>query len=74
MISFTLSLQSYNIYLECRTVADEACIFPFKYNGQVYNGCAVIESGEFWCSTRNQADGTYESLGKCNYECLSNTG
>jgi len=39
----------------CKTVSGDdpnvSCAFPFKFNGTIYNNCALATDG-YWCSTR----------------------
>ena len=39
--------------LECQieTWGDCECVFPFKYNGVLYNSCTDVDEGQLWCAT-----------------------
>ena len=39
--------------LECQieTWGDCECVFPFKYNGVLYNSCTDVDEGQLWCVT-----------------------
>lgn len=43
------------------SAAGQTCVFPFKYNGVQYNGCAPLHSEnrvlDFWCSTKTDRNG-----------------
>ena len=56
---------------DCSTEKGEECVFPFNYKGQVYNGCTRLDHKEkkLWCSTKNKADGSYETWGDCRPSC-----
>jgi len=65
------------------SAAGQQCIFPFKYNGVQYNGCAPLHSEnrllDFWCSTKTDVNGfhitgPFEDPGKyvgfCDSSCI----
>ena len=35
--------------LECRTPRRPNCIFPFSYNGTLYNACIDVNTEFYWC-------------------------
>ena len=39
--------------LECQieTWGDCECVFPFKYNGVLYNSCTDVDEERLWCAT-----------------------
>ena len=58
---------------ECTTQDSEACKFPFRYKGRLYDSCIIIDSLEAWCSTKtdvnyNHIDGP-NTRGKCSSSC-----
>ena len=40
----------------CKTVDGRACVFPFRYNGALYNGCSTVDDTKLWCSTKTDSD------------------
>ena len=48
------------------------CIFPFEYDGETFEVCALDESG-FWCSTKVDSFGRHIGgeghWGTCGLEC-----
>ena len=56
---------------DCKTVKNEKCVFPFKYKNQLYTGCISLDHPEkkLWCSTKNTAEGTYETWDECSPSC-----
>eukprot|EP00095_Tigriopus_kingsejongensis_P002459 maker-scaffold1402_size43054-snap-gene-0.7 protein:Tk02459 transcript:maker-scaffold1402_size43054-snap-gene-0.7-mRNA-1 annotation:"hemolymph proteinase 24" len=54
--------------------SEEVCVFPFQYNGKVYNGCTAEgdPEGHPWCSLRTDEDGVHISgnWGHCTDNCL----
>ena len=68
---------------ECRTTNDgpysnAKCIFPFKYHGKTYDGCAwsCDNGGYYWCSTKvdDNDEHVYGSEGKCASGCDIHSG
>jgi hypothetical protein len=51
------------------------CVFPFKFQGEVYNGCPVDleDPSKRWCSTRVDANGEHITgageFGHCGPDC-----
>ena len=47
------------IILECKTVSNNDCVFPFIYKGVSYNSCTKAESsnGAPWCATKVDSNG-----------------
>ena len=56
-ITILLAVQS------CRTEEGYTCIFPFVYNGAMYNECAPDKSGKPWCPYKLKGDMTYDDVG-----------
>jgi len=62
---------------ECKTESgpstNHTCIFPFVFNGKIYNGCAHDADG-FWCSTNVDSNGTHigelGNWGICGPNCF----
>jgi len=57
---------------QCVTVsgpaAGQSCVFPFKFQGVTYNGCADWEyggenTGKTWCSTSTDLSGEHRDGG-----------
>jgi len=50
---------------DCLTMSGSACIFPFRFRGQVYNSCTVTgdTAGKAWCSTKTDQHGNHVSSG-----------
>ena len=75
-----------NLLAPCKTlhvepISNEKCIFPFKYDGKYYDGCAwsCSNGGYYWCPTQVDEDNNYiaNHWGKCSSECdvsTENTG
>ena len=60
----------------CRTVGPESklCIFPFKYDGNIYNQCTAKDSdlGVPWCATEVEEDDNHvidNEWGDCVEAC-----
>ena len=55
----------------CRTVADDPCIFPFKFNNVTYSNCTWDYSNTAWCSTSVDVHGIHigGSKGTCGTGC-----
>merc|ERR1711894_90567 len=53
----------------------EFCVFPFRYNGIVYNSCTYVDSRRGaegpWCSTKTNRHGVHQkhNWGYCNENC-----
>ena len=48
------------------------CIFPFKYGGKTYEGCAPYSNGNgYWCPYQTYSNGNYKygKTGSCNNYC-----
>ena len=71
-IAFYLS--SIFINVEC-LVEEEMirCVFPFLYNGFLYNGCILDPDDEksYWCATKVDSNGFFcdHEWGHCNENC-----
>ena len=41
-----------SILVDCTTIGgktkDKGCVFPFKFNGETFNGCTEDEDGLWW--------------------------
>ena len=60
------------IYIACKTVKGEKCIFPFKAHGRNHTRCFQINGeGEHKCATEVKPGETVpdEKLGVCNVFC-----
>ena len=61
-------------YSRCKTIGgpskNKHCVFPFKFNGEIYNRCAFGSDG-FWCATKVDSRGLFlaENLGICGSDC-----
>ena len=57
----------------CKTVQNENCIFPFKYNDKMYVECTTDDSdnGRAWCATKVNSDGNVlrGKWGDCGNSC-----
>jgi len=49
-----------------KTVKLGACIFPFKYKGEIYNECYKGKDGE-WCATEVNPEGKMKKYAFCDY-------
>ena len=49
------------------------CVFPFLYNGFLYNGCILDPDDEksYWCATEADENGVFcdHEWGHCNENC-----
>ena len=43
------------------------CIFPFEYNGEIFNECTDKEHDQMWCHTS-------EDWGNCGPDCTTSSG
>ena len=43
------------------------CIFPFEYNGEIFNECTDKEHDQMWCHTS-------EDWGNCGPDCKTSSG
>ena len=43
------------------------CIFPFEYNGEIFNECTDKEHDQMWCHTS-------EDWGNCGPDCTFSSG
>ena len=65
------------ISLECKTnggnVRDEPCVFPFIYEGDVYQKCTAKSHDQHWCFTKINEDGigVGGQWGNCGLGCES---
>ena len=58
---------SYTIYLlGCETKGGAKCVFPFKYDNKTFLACTDYGHDSFWCSTSNNADGSYKTWAECD--------
>ena len=50
---------------------DEACVFPFRYNGVTYTSCTTQDKDQAWCSTKTTLAGTHTPgfYGYCPSTC-----
>lgn len=54
----------------CLTQSGEACVFPFKYRGILYDACTKANHPRFWCATKTNAKGNYiGQWGDCAATC-----
>jgi len=55
----------------CETTTGQACVFPFKYNGKSYSGCAIQGNNESWCYTKvdQTGHGVPGHRGTCASSC-----
>ena len=58
-----------NFVSDCFTKEGQTCVFPFKNKGISYNGCTSADYDQLWCSTKNGADGNYETWDVCTPSC-----
>ena len=72
----------YNIFLDCVTVGGgkigSSCVFPFSWQGMIYNGCTTWNGMSPWCSTLVDDDGIHVGgggyWGYCGSHCKIHTG
>ena len=63
------------ITVEKRFLKNKPCVFPFKYKGNIYNGCITHNDpdGRSWCSTEVDLNGYHilgrELWGHCGTDC-----
>ena len=73
VFKFFLNLLAACKTLDVETISNEECIFPFKYDGKYYDGCAwsCSNGGYYWCPTRVDKDKNYIGgyWGKCSSPC-----
>ena len=84
MIRWSQADNNYKLFLnaECVTKSGaksgQACIFPFIFNGVVYNGCTLDNAGDnkAWCSVGTDADGVHvhSDWGHCPSSCKMHDG
>lgn len=44
----------------------EPCVFPFKYDGEIYENCTTVGyEGHKWCAKDLNSDGTVNFYGIC---------
>jgi hypothetical protein len=58
--------------MQCQTVSNDLCIFPFKFVGRSYDTCITLShpSKEAWCSTKLfQGEHIGKSLTSCQQDC-----
>ena len=63
--------------IDCKTVSgpssNRKCIFPFVFNGTIYNKCAH-DADDFWCSTKVDSKGCHiggqGNWGICGPNCF----
>ena len=69
--------ESKRLYLDCSTTDEKPCVFPFKYNGVIYNGCTKTKNKNvLWCSTKTDEQGNYitgGNWGNCSATCQKGT-
>jgi len=59
----------------CATVNNARCVFPFKFQNQVFVGCTEVGAvdGKAWCSTRTNQEGHHVggagNWGQCSSNC-----
>ena len=83
MSVFVISYCSLNftIFLadECETTGgnqpNRSCVFPFSFEGTVYEGCIIVGDDTSWCSTEVDSDGHHVGgeWGYCAAGCLGIT-
>ena len=64
------------ISIECKTIGgpspNTTCVFPFKHQNKVYNGCTLDKDG-YWCSTKVDLFGRHvgkeKNWGICGIGC-----
>ena len=67
--SFTHSVHLAACMTVSGPVKNAACVFPFKFNGVVYNACKKWDlSEQYWCATELDAEGGYvtDKWGDCD--------
>ena len=60
--------------LDCRVKGtSNACVFPFKYRGKIYNECTFVESRNAWCAINvapyTDVTNKYDLMGDCEEDC-----
>ena len=61
--------------LGCKTVGGRVtgkpCVFPFRYNGVLYNECTKVFDTKLWCSTSTNSSNDHQSgnWGYCPSDC-----
>merc|ERR550534_3339027 len=52
---------------------NQACVFPFRYNGVTYTSCTTQDKSDAWCSTNTTLAGTHIPgyFGYCPSTCLA---
>lgn len=61
--TWDLQKLSYNLVQSCHTKEGYTCIFPFVYNGVMYNECTSDTSSKPWCPYKLKGDMTYDDVG-----------
>lgn len=65
---------------KCETVdgpkVGQSCVFPFVYQGQIYEKCILKNFNVPWCSTKTDINGEHlkGNWGICHYECDKEDG
>jgi len=56
---------------DCKVVPDDACVFPFEYNGIQYEECTTVDKGNgvAWCSRDKEYNGHWRD---CKTSCSDN--
>ena len=84
MIRWPQADNNYKLFLNAECVTEsgaksnQECIFPFIFNGVVYNGCTLDNAGDnkAWCSVGTDADGVHinSDWGHCPSSCKMHDG
>lgn len=72
-LSMIVMLHTTSQAKECKTVANNACVFPFRHEDQTYAGCTDQSDtdGRLWCSTEVTSGGEHVvgQWGHCAEDC-----
>lgn len=55
------------------TANGSACVFPFTYEGMVYNGCTTFDATDLWCATQSGDVGAHDQWGFCQCAEVNST-
>ena len=55
-------------------VKGKLCQFPFKYNGEMKNGCIKDGKHVFWCATETDDEGNPKEKVTCSDNCPIDCG
>ncbi len=69
--SLTLLIISDCMAIEFQSNLSKPCIFPFEYDGKIYQGCSTANESEPWCPTEVYPNGTMNDnhYGVCDESC-----